>query len=150
MGVIEVALRGITVKIEGDSTFDTWTATFFADSNMEVRGLFEDWANSINSHEGNTAERFLPNQGTTGYMADLFVSQLEKDDQVGGSVIRTYQLHHCFPTNVSAIDLAYYSNDQVAEFTVEWQYSFFTAGVGLTSKATGTKLSEGASTRDVV
>ena len=150
LGVIEVPFRGRTVKIAGDRTFDTWTATFFADSNMEIRGLFEDWANSINSHEANTAERFLPNQSTTGYMADLFVSQLEKDDQVGGSVIRTYQLHHCFPTNVSAIDLAYDSNDQVSEFTVEWQYSFFTAGVGLTSKATGTKLSEGASTRDVV
>ena len=150
LGVIEVPFRGRTVKIAGDRTFDTWTATFFADSNMEVRGLFEDWANSINSHEANTAERFLPNQGTTGYMADLFVSQLEKDDQVGGSVIRTYQLHHCFPTNVSAIDLAYDSNDQISEFTVEWQYSFFTAGQGLTSKATGTKLSEGASTRDVV
>ena len=131
LGVIEVPFRGRTVKIAGDRTFDTWTATFFADSNMEVRGLFEDWANSINSHEANTAERFLPNQGTTGYMADLFVSQLEKDDQEGGSVIRTYQLHHCFPTNVSAIDLAYDSNDQISEFTVEWQYSFFTAGQGL-------------------
>jgi len=150
LGVIEVPFRGRTVKIAGDRTFDTWTATFFADSNMEIRGLFEDWANSINSHEANTAERFLPNQSTTGYMADLFVSQLEKDDQVGGSVIRTYQLHHCFPTNVSAIDLAYDSNDQVSEFTVEWQYSFFTAGVGDVGKATGTKLSTGASTRDVV
>ena len=150
LGVIEVPFRGRTVKIAGDRTFDTWTATFFADSNMEIRGLFEDWANSINSHEANTAERFLPNQSTTGYMADLFVSQLEKDDQVGGSVIRTYQLHHCFPTNVSAIDLAYDSNDQVSEFTVEWQYSFFTAGLGNVSKATGTKLSEGATTRDVV
>jgi hypothetical protein len=117
---------------------------------MEVRALFEDWANSINSHEANTAERFLPNSGSTGYMADLFVSQLEKDAEVGGSVIRTYQLHHCFPTNVSAIDLAYDSNDQVSEFTVEWQYSFFTAGVGDVGKATGTKLSIGASTRDVV
>ena len=150
LGVIEVPFRGRTVKIAGDRTFDTWTATFFADSNMEVRALFEDWANSINSHEANTAERFLPNSGSTGYMADLFVSQLEKDAEVGGSVIRTYQLHHCFPTNVSAIDLAYDSNDQVSEFTVEWQYSFFTAGVGDVGKATGTKLSTGASTRDVV
>ena len=150
LGVIEVPFRGRTVKIAGDRTFDTWTATFFADSNMEVRALFEDWANSINSHEANTAERFLPNSGATGYMADLFVSQLEKDSEVGGSVIRTYQLHHCFPTNVSAIDLAYDSNDQIAEFTVEWQYSFFTAGVGNVARATGTKLSDGASTRDVV
>ena len=82
-------------------------------------------------------------------MADLFVSQLEKDDsEEGGSVIRTYHLHHCFPTNVSAIDLAYDSNDQIEEFTVEWQYSFFTAGVG-DAKATGTKVSTAQVKRDI-
>ena len=88
---------------------------------MKIRS-FEDWANSINTHEANTAPRFLPNGGATGYMADLYVSQLEKDEKEGGNVIRTYHLHHCFPTNVSPIDLAYDSNDQIAEFTVEWQY----------------------------
>ena len=150
LGVIEVPFRGRTVKIAGDRTFDTWTATFFADANMEVRGLFEDWANSINSHEGNTATRFLPNQSSEGYMADLYVSQLEKDSEVGGSVIRTYQLHHCFPTNVSAIDLAYDSNDQISEFTVEWQYSFFTAGQGQSARAGGAPVSAGATSRDVV
>jgi len=149
LGVIEVPFRGRTVKIAGDRTFDTWTATFFADRNMEVRAIFEDWANSINSHEGNTAPRFLPSNASDGYMADLFVSQLEKDDTDGGSVIRTYHLHHCFPTNVSAIDLAYDSNDQIAEFTVEWQYSFFTAGIGDVDKAAGTDVSKGASARDI-
>ena len=63
-------------------------------------------------------------------MANLFVTQLEKDDQAGGSAIRTYQLHHCFPTNVSQIDLAYDSNDQVSEFTVEFQLSYWTAEAG--------------------
>ena len=150
LGVIEVPFRGRTVKIAGDRTFDTWTATFFADANMEVRGLFEDWANSINSHEGNTATRFLPNQSSEGYMADLYVSQLEKDSEVGGSVIRTYQLHHCFPTNVSAIDLAYDSNDQISEFTVEWQYSFFTSKQAYNAKGSGAPNSAGASARDIV
>ena len=150
LGVIEVPFRGRTVKIAGDRTFDTWTATFFADANMEVRGLFEDWANSINSHEGNTATRFLPNQSAEGYMADLYVSQLEKDAEQGGSVIRTYQLHHCFPTNVSAIDLAYDSNDQIAEFTVEWQYSFFTSKQAYNAKGSGAPNSAGASARDIV
>ena len=116
---------------------------------MEIRAIFEDWANSINSHEGNTAPRFLPNGTAEGYMADLYVSQLEKDAEEGGSVIRTYRLHHCFPTNVSAIDLAYDSNDQIAEFTVEWQYSFFTAGIGDVDKAAGTNISKGASPRDI-
>ena len=145
LGVIEVPFRGRTVKIAGDRTFDTWTATFFADRNMEIRALFEDWANSINSHEGNTAPRFLPNGGATGYMADLFVSQLEKDAEEGGSVIRTYHLHHCFPTNVSAIDLAYDSNDQIEEFTVEWQYSFFTAAKSMEGSPTPASTREGVS-----
>tara|TARA_A100001234_G_scaffold8237_1_gene6778 strand:- start:206 stop:835 length:630 start_codon:yes stop_codon:yes gene_type:complete len=149
LGVIEVPFRGRTVKIAGDRTFDTWTATFFADRNMEIRALFEDWANSINTHEANTAPRFLPNGGATGYMADLYVSQLEKDEKEGGNVIRTYHLHHCFPTNVSPIDLAYDSNDQIAEFTVEWQYSFFTAGNGETARATGAAQGAG-SARTVV
>ena len=107
LGVIEVPFRGRTVKIAGDRTFDTWTATFFNDKNFKIRALFESWANEINTHAGNTAERFLPDGGSDGYMANLFVTQLEKDDTVGGSAIRTYQLHHCFPTNVSQIDLAY-------------------------------------------
>ena len=127
LGVIEVPFRGRTVKIAGDRTFDTWSATFFNDKNMEIRGLFEEWANLLNTHEANTAPRFLPNGGTEGYMASLYVTQLEKDDQEGGSAIRTYELHHCFPTNISQIDLAYDSNDQIEEFTVEWQYSYFTA-----------------------
>ena len=150
LGVIEVPFRGRTVKIAGDRTFDTWTATFFADANMEVRALFEDWANSINSHEGNTASRFLPNTGADGYMADLFVTQLEKDKEAGGSAIRTYKLHHCFPTNVSAIDLAYDSNDQIAEFTVEWQYSFFTSKQEYNAQGSGAPNSAGASARDIV
>ena len=127
LGVIEVPFRGRTVKIAGDRTFDTWSATFFNDKNMELRGLFEEWANLLNTHEANTAPRFLPDSAGSGYMASLYVTQLEKDESEGGSAIRTYKLHHCFPTNVSQIDLAYDSNDQIEEFTVGWQYSFFTA-----------------------
>ena len=135
LGVIEVPFRGRTVKIAGDRTFDTWTATFFNDKNFKIRALFEAWANLINTHEENTAELFLPNQ-TEGYMANLYVSQLEKDKEPGGSSLRTYKLHHCFPTNVSAIDLAYDSNDQIEEFTVEWQYSFFTAAKSMEGSPT--------------
>ena len=51
LGVIEVPFRGRTVKIAGDRTFDTWTATFFNDKDFQIRALFERWANSINTHE---------------------------------------------------------------------------------------------------
>jgi hypothetical protein len=136
LGVIEVPFRGRTVKIAGDRTFDTWTATFFNDKDFKLRSFFEEWANQLNTHEGNTAPLFTPSRD--GYMADLFVKQLEKDSEAEGSVLRTYKLHHCFPTNVSPIDLAYDSNDQIEEFTVEWQYSYFTAEAGTREGVAGT------------
>ena len=129
LGVIEVPFRGRTVKIAGDRTFDTWTVTFFNDKYFKLRGFFEEWANKINTHEANTSELFVPNS-STGYTADLKVKQLEKDDTTTGSILRQYTLFYCFPTNVSQIDLAYDSNDQIEEFTVEWQYSYFKAEGG--------------------
>jgi len=129
LGVIEVPFRGRTVKIAGDRTFDTWTATFFNDKDFKLRSFFEQWANSINTHEGNTAPLFVPNN-SNGYMADLGVKQLEKDASTEGAILRAYSLKYCFPTNVSQIDVAYDSNDQIEEFTVEFQYSYFTAEAG--------------------
>lgn len=129
LGVIEVPFRGRTVKIAGDRTFDTWTATFFNDKDMKVRAFFEQWANNLNTHEGNTAPLFVPNN-SAGYTADLKVQQLEKDTTTDGSVLREYTLKFAFPTNVSQIDVAYDSNDQIEEFTVEFQYSYFTAQAG--------------------
>jgi hypothetical protein len=129
LGVIEVPFRGRTVKIAGDRTFDTWSATFFNDKDFKLRAFFEEWANNINTHEANTSPLFTPST-TSGYMADLSVKQLEKDASEEGSILRAYTLKYCFPTNVSPIDLAYDSNDQIEEFTVEWQYSYFTAEAG--------------------
>ncbi|MFZ9728532.1 MAG: hypothetical protein ACO3CD_05920 [Candidatus Nanopelagicaceae bacterium] len=127
LGVIEVPFRGRTVKIAGDRTFDNWSATFFNDKDFKIRGFFEEWSQFINTHEENTAPRFVPEFSDTGYMATLRVHQLEKNaTEPGGSIIRTYSLHHAFPTSVSSIDLAYDSNDQIEEFTVEFQMSYWT------------------------
>ena len=49
LGVIEVPFRGRTVKIAGDRTFDTWTATFFNDKDMKIRSFFESWLESMNT-----------------------------------------------------------------------------------------------------
>jgi hypothetical protein len=131
LGVIEVPFRGRTVKISGDRTFDTWTATFINDRNFVIRNAMEKWMNTMNSHEGNTADLIVPN-ASAGYTADIFVQQLERDSSVGGSVLRSYNLIGCFPTNVSQIDLAYDSNDQIEDFTVEFQIQYWTAGANAT------------------
>ena len=130
IGVIEVPFRGRTVKIAGDRTFDTWSPTFIVDKNMKTRALFEQWMESINGNAGNTADLLSPDNAA-GYTADVLVHQLEKGSTPENSnYIRTYKLWYAFPTNVSQIDLAYDSNDQVEEFSVEFQYSYWTTDDG--------------------
>tara|TARA_B100002019_G_scaffold261674_1_gene248601 strand:+ start:2527 stop:3108 length:582 start_codon:yes stop_codon:yes gene_type:complete len=124
VGVIEVPFRGRTVKIAGDRTFDNWSATFINDKDMKIRSYFEEWMKDINTHQGNTAEVVKP----TDYGRDITIRQKEKAaaTDANGKDIRAYKLWYAFPTSVSAIDLAYDSNDQIEEFSVEFQYSYWT------------------------
>ena len=124
IGVIEVPFRGRTVKIAGDRTFDNWSATFINDKEMKSRAYFEQWLNQINTHKENTAQIIDP----TEYGRSLVVRQLEKDNSQAGHELRSYKLWNAFPISTSAIDLAYDSNDQIEEFTVEFQYSYWTVG----------------------
>ncbi len=62
------------------------------------------------------------------YGRSVVVRQLEKDENSNGSELRSYKLWYAFPTSSSAIDLAYDSNDQIEEFSVEFQYSYWTVG----------------------
>ena len=151
LGVIEVPFRGRTVKIAGDRTFDTWTATFFNDKDMKIRTYFEAWLESMNTHEGNFAPNFIPNQ-KDGYMCDVKVKQLEKHDKEGGQVLREYTLMHAFPTNLSQIDLGYDSNDQIEEFTVEFQYSYWVVKKpeNFTNLEAGAATSVAGATKEIV
>jgi hypothetical protein len=124
VGVIEVPFRGRTVKIAGDRTFDNWTATFINDKDMKIRSYFEKWLEQINTHQANTAGIIDP----TAYGRSVVIRQLEKDSNDNGSELRSYKLWYAFPTSASAIDLAYDSNDQIEEFSVEFQYSYWTVG----------------------
>ena len=124
IGVIEVPFRGRTVKIAGDRTFDNWSATFINDKEMKSRSYFEEWLNKINTHKANTGEI----QDPTAYGRSVVIRQLEKDNSPAGSELRSYKLWYAFPISTSAIDLAYDSNDQIEEFSVEFQYSYWTVG----------------------
>ena len=148
LGVIEVPFRGRTVKIAGDRTFDTWTATFVNDKEMKIRAYFEQWLAEINSHDLNNAPLFTPDSaGDTGYTRTLKVKQLEKNATDSGQVLRQYNLYFGFPTNVSQIDLAYDSNDQIEEFTVEFQYSYWKVENGETQNSVTSVKTEVANSR---
>ena len=53
----------------------------------------------------------------------MIVEQLNK----AGDTIKTYNFVGAFPTNVSAIELAYDANDTIEEFTVEFQIQYWTS-----------------------
>jgi hypothetical protein len=92
---------------------------------MGTRAFFERWMDKINSHLDNDAQLLAPT-GASSYTRNLKIHQMEKDSTDGGRILRTYDLWYAFPTSVSAIDVAYDSNDQIEEFTVEFQYSYWT------------------------
>jgi hypothetical protein len=113
---IEVPFRGRRLKIAGDRTFDVWTVTIINDTDFKVRNAMERWMNGISGHSTNAG---LTNP--VDYEADLLVEQLDRD----GSSLKTYNFRGCFPTNVSAIDLAYSSENEIERFTVEFQIQYW-------------------------
>jgi hypothetical protein len=124
---LDVAFRGRTLKLAGDRTFETWTITVINDTDFSIRSAFEKWMNAIN--------RVSDNTGITDpalYQADGFVYQLDRD----GSTLRAYHFYDIFPTNISAINLAY-ETDSIQEFTVEMQILWWEAIRGNSPAAGG-------------
>lgn len=124
---LDVAFRGRTLKVAGDRTFESWTITVINDTDFSIRSAFENWMNKIN--------RLSDNTGVTNpalYHADAFVYQLDRD----GSTLRAYHFYDIFPTNISAIQLAY-ETDAIQEFTVEMQILWWEAVKGNSSSAGG-------------
>jgi hypothetical protein len=116
---IMIPFRGRQLQIAGDRTFEPWTLTVINDVEMSVRNSFEQWMNGINQHNNNTG---LSNP--TDYSADMVVEQLNKE----GVVTKTYNIRGCWPSNVSAIDVNYDSENTIEEFTVELQIQYWESG----------------------
>lgn len=113
---ITVPYRGRQIQFAGDRTFEPWTITVINDTNFAVRNAFERWMNGINQHQNNTG---LANP--LDYQADMLVEQLNKN----GEVVKGYNFRGTFPTNISAIDLNWDSENTIEEFTVELQVQYW-------------------------
>tara|TARA_R100001510_G_C7637366_1_gene195295 strand:+ start:749 stop:1339 length:591 start_codon:yes stop_codon:yes gene_type:complete len=131
MGIIEVPFRGRVLKIAGDRTFEPWTVTIMNDSKFSLRNAFETWVEKIQAANENITQTTGLGDATdaTGYFCDMFVHQLSRDASKGekANILRSYKFTDVFPSNVSAIDLDFGSNDAVEEFTVELQVQYWQA-----------------------
>ena len=117
LGVVSVPYFGREVKFAGNRTFADWTVTIVNDENFLIRNFFERWMNAINSHASNTRALITPES----YTCDGVVVQYAKS----GVPAENYQFVGMFPTDISAIDLDWGSNDAIEEFTVNFTYQFW-------------------------
>ena len=109
---ITIPFRGRQLHIAGDRTFEPWNITISNDADFVVRDAFERWMNGINEHTNNSGIN-----DTSEYYADMRVEQLRRD----GTVSKLYEFRGTWPTNLSAIDVSYDSENTIEEFTVELQ-----------------------------
>lgn len=112
IGVVNAPYMGRVAKFAGDRTFDDWNITVMLDTDMVSREAFEKWSDLVNGHVSNVA---IPGWGNpSNYMASAEVYLLDRE----GKTIQTYTIEGTFPINVGEIQLAWDSNDQLAELPV--------------------------------
>ena len=129
LGMIEVPYFGRKVKIAGDRTFEEWTVTVINDEDFLIRNAMEEWMASINSHEGNI--RNLANASPLQYKSQAQITQFSKT----GAPLREYSFIGLFPTNIAPIEMSWESVDAIEEFTVTFQYDYWTVSGGVTGGA---------------
>lgn len=138
IGTIEVPFRGRMLKVAGDRTFEPWSVTVVNDGNFEIRKAFETWSRGINALTENVSQLGYGANGGASYCVDMTVYQLSRDGQTpsrgpdstapgtdGMETVRAYKFYDAWPSAISSIDLSFEANDQIEEFTVEFQYNFF-------------------------
>ena len=116
LGAIDAPYQGRMIKVPGNRTFEPWTITIYNDVDFAIRHAVEGWMNAINGHESNVGYATVASAYSDGV-----VVQLGRD----GAELRTYLIRDMFPTELSPIDLAFDSNDQIEEFTVTFNYNFW-------------------------
>ena len=136
VGTVELPFRGRVIKVTGDRTFESWTATFYMDDAFELRGAYEKWVELTNSVDANTASASMAD-----VLQDITVTQMDKFNGSASQFkdIRQYKLVKGFPVSVSQVSLAYDNNDSFEEFDVEFAYQYFETNIGSnTMKRVGT------------
>lgn len=119
LGVTEVSYMGRKIRQAGDRTFEEWAVTVINDEDFLIRNAMEKWSSAINSHEGNV-------RGTGGSSPALYKSQAQiMQFSKTGDIIRTYDFHGLWPSLISSIEVAWESENQIQEFTITFQYDWW-------------------------
>lgn len=131
---IEVPYFGRKIKYAGDRTFADWTVTVMNDEDFQLRSMFENWSNKINSLVGNVST--LPPTVGAGYKATAFVKQYGRtagNENGPANIIRSYKFDGIFPTTIDAIALDWDNTNAIETFDVTFAYDWWEPANGLTA-----------------
>jgi hypothetical protein len=130
IGKIEVPYMGRKIPVPGDRIVNDWTVTIINDETFDIRNAMEQWANAINSQQGNLATL---GSAPSNYTSQAVVRQLGKDEQV----LRVYEVSGIFPIDVAPIELGSEITDTIEEFQVTFAVSDVVVVSGVTGDAGG-------------
>ncbi len=117
LGEIAIPFRGRNIYISGDRPApDTWSTTFYNDTDFMIRNAMELWQNGINSYVDNTGVI-----SPSDYQTDLTVEQLDRDD----TVLKSYIFRNAFPLTIGQIDLSSAEATEIETFPITWRYQHF-------------------------
>jgi hypothetical protein len=116
VGEVAVPFRGRNLYISGEREFEPWTITILNDTDFLIRNGLERWMNGMNNMSDNEG---LSNP--VDYQVDAFIDQLDRN----GAKIKSYTFRGMFLTSLSAIDVAYDTNNAVEEFQCTFRYQYF-------------------------
>ena len=128
---IPLNYRGRVVNVAGERTFAPWTVTILNDTTFTIRNAMEVWSNGV-QNLATTNGRTNPRE----YQTDLTVHQLDRS----GAIVKTYKFVDAYPISIGAIELNFDTTNAVEEFTVEFQYNYWTSNTA-TSSGVGVNVS---------
>ena len=123
LGVVEVPYFGRNVKVPGNRTFDNLSITVINDEDYGIRNGFENWMNSLNTHETNVSAN-LGNKDV-GFIGQMTITHFKRDLNELGQ----WKFVNIFPVALGEIGLDWGSNDTIEEYTVDIAYDYWTHGL---------------------
>ena len=99
-----------------EKLYDQISLTFYCDSDMKVKALFDDWQNIISNPVTRTYGYY------NDYITDMFIEVQDINDNTRYAV----RLQECYPKTISSIQMDMNSKD-VMKVTIGFQYKYWLA-----------------------
>ena len=103
-------------EVPYEKLYDQISLSFYVDTEMKVKGLFDDWQNQVSN----------PMTRTYGYYKDYVTDMTIEVQDINDKTRYAVVLYECYPKTISSIQMDMNSKD-VMKVTVGFQYKYWLA-----------------------